>query len=198
MVLRSVLVFVFLAGQAAVALAQSDPAPSQTVPDELEPRIVGRRGTTWVGFGGFVDKFSSTESVFPTHYTAQVDVCRFLTKRIAVRAGGVGSGSFGGEEQDDPLTGSGAPAFHASGGVLYYFTPLKMASVYLGGEYWAQLTQRESGDTGSLVGVAGLHAVVSSRASFFVQGGFGGRIARGEDDELLTRLVAQLGVRLKL
>lgn len=198
MVLRSVLVFVFLVCQAAIALAQSEPAPAQTVPDELEPRIVGRRGTTWIGFGGFLDKFSSTENLFPTNYTAQADVCRFLTKRIAVRAGVVGSGVFGGEEQDDAPTGSGAPALHVSGGAHYYFTPLKMASFYLGGEYWAQLTQRTSGDTGSVVGVVGLHAVVSSRASVFVQGGFGGRIARGDDDELLTRIVAQLGVRLKL
>jgi hypothetical protein len=197
MVLRSVLVLVFLAGQAANALAQTEPAPAQTVSDELEPRIVGRRGTTWIGFGGFLDKFSSTEDLFPANYTAQVDVCRFLTKRIAVRAGVVGSGTFGGEEQDDALSGSGAPAVHASGGVLYYFTPLKMASFYLGGEYWAQLTQRTSGDSGSVVGVAGIHAVVSSRASVFVQGGFGGRIARGDDEELLTRIVAQLGVRLK-
>jgi hypothetical protein len=197
-VLRSVLVVVFLASQAAIALAQTDQAPAQVVSDELEPRTVGRRGTTWIGIGGFMDKFSSSESLFPTNYTAQVDVCRFLTKRIAVRAGAVGSGRFGGEEEDDAPAGSGAPAIHASGGVLYYFTPLRMASFYLGGEYWAQLSQRTSGDTGSLVGVAGLHAVVSSRASFFVQGGFGSRIARGEDDELLTRIVAQVGVRLKL
>jgi hypothetical protein len=174
---------------------------TQTQPDseEIEPRVIGRRGTTLVGLSGFVDKFSSSETLFATNYTAQVDVCRFLTKRFAVRVGAVGSGSFGGDESDEDLpTGSGAPAFHASGGLLFYFTPQSMASFYVGGEYWAQLTRRTERDTGSLVGVAGLHAAISSRASVFIQGGVGARIARGDEDELLSRIVAQLGVRFKL
>ena len=72
-----------------------------------------------------------------------------------------------------------------------------MISMYLGAEYWAQLTEREAGDTGSLLGTAGLQAAVSSRASMFIQGGFGARLARGEDDELLSRIVAQMGLRIK-
>jgi hypothetical protein len=31
----------------------------------------------------------------------------------------------------------------------------------------------------------------------FIQGGFGARLARGEDDELLSRIVAQMGLRIK-
>ena len=136
--------------------------------------------------------------MFPTNYVAQVDVCRFLTRRFAVRVGAVGTGSFGGDDEDEAAAGSGAPSMQASGGALFYFTPQKMASFYLGGEYWAQVTRRAAGDTGSIVGVAGIHAAMSSRASVFIQGGVGGRIARGDEGELLTRIVAQLGMRIKL
>lgn len=188
------------AASAAAAAAQTDPVPPSIVSEEIEPRTVGRRGTMSIGIAGFADKFSSTENVFATNYVAQVDVCRFVTRRIAVRGGLVGSGRFGGsDDAEDALpAGSGAPAMQAAGGVLFYFTPQKLASFYLGGEYWAQITQRVAGDTGSLVGVAGIHATVSSRASLFIQGGFGSRIARGDEGELLTRVVAQLGLRIKL
>jgi hypothetical protein len=198
MVLRSVLMAWLLLVPAVAAAQTGVPSAEQSVPDELEPRIIGRRGSTTIGIGGFVDKFSSSESVFPANYTAQVDVCRFLTRRLAVRVGVVGTGSFGGENEEDLPAGSGAPSIQASSGVLFYFTPQKMASLYLGGEYWAQLTRRTAGDTGSVLGVAGLHAAMSSRASVYIQGGIGGRIARGDEGELLTRIVAQLGVRLKL
>jgi hypothetical protein len=165
--------------------------------EEIEPRTVGGRGATFVGMSGFVDRFSSPEEALPLNYTAQVDVCRFITNKFAIRIGAVGSGSLGGDHEDELLSGSGAPALHAAGGLLYYFTPRSMISMYLGVEYWAQLTERESGDTGSVLGTAGLQAAVSSRASMFIQGGFGARLARGEDDELLSRIVAQMGLRIK-
>jgi opacity protein-like surface antigen len=187
-----------VAAAAPTALAQTPPATAPVAFEEIEPRIVGRAGTTSIGLAGFVDKFSSSEEIFPSNYTAQVDVCRFVTRRLAVRVGVVGSGSFGGDESDELLPGSGAPSFQASGGLLFYFTPQKIASVYLGGEYWAQITRRAEGDTGSLLAVGGLQAAISSRASVFIQGGVGARMARGDDDELLTRIVAQLGVRIKL
>jgi opacity protein-like surface antigen len=184
---------------AASAAAQTDPVAPSLLTEDIEPRIVGRRGTMSIGISGFADRFSSTENVFATSYVAQIDVCRFITRRFAVRGGVVGSGTFGGDSDDEALpVGSGAPSMQAAGGVLFYFTPQKLASLYLGGEYWAQITQRVAGDTGSLVGVAGVHATLSSRASLFVQGGVGGRIARGDEGELLTRIVAQLGVRIKL
>ena len=188
------------AASAVTAVAQTDPQQTPIVSEEIEPRVVGRRGMMSVGISGFADKFSSTENVFATNYIAQVDVCRFLTRRFAVRGGLVGSGRFGGGDSEDDAwpVGSGAPAMQVAGGLLFYFTPQKLASFYLGGEYWAQLTQRVAGDTGSLVGVAGIHATLSSRASLFVQGGVGGRVARGDEGELLTRIVAQLGVRIKL
>jgi hypothetical protein len=182
-----VMIAVFAAG-AGTAAAQLE---------ETEPRTVGGRGATFVGMSGFVDRFSSPEEALPLNYTAQVDVCRFITNKFAIRLGAVGSGSLGGDDEDALLSGSGAPALHAAGGLLYYFTPRSMISLYLGAEYWAQLTEREAGDTGSLLGTAGVQAAVSSRASMFIQGGFGARLARGEDDELLSRIVAQMGLRIK-
>jgi hypothetical protein len=176
------------AATTGTALAQSE---------DIEPRTVGGRGATFVGLSGFVDRFSSSEEALPLNYIAQVDVCRFITNRFALRVGAVGSGSLGGESPEDLATGSGAPSLHAAAGLLYYFTPRSMMSLYVGAEYWAQLTQRAERDTGSVLGTAGLQAALSSRASFFLQGGVGARLARGEDDELVSRIVAQAGVRIK-
>jgi hypothetical protein len=186
-------VFVFV-----LVLLGTSAAAVQAQTEETEPRVIARPGTTLVGFSGYVDRFFSSEAVFPINYTAQLDVCHFVTKRFAIRGGVVGSGSAKGDNSDDLATGSGAPSIHALAGVLYYFTPDSIVSAYVGGEYWAQLTQREGRDSGSFIGTAGLQAAISSRASFFVQGGIGGRMNRGEDDELLTRFVAQVGLRIKL
>jgi hypothetical protein len=185
-----------LGANAAPTFAQSQ-TPPVVQSEETEPRVIGRPGTMLLGFSGFADKFFSSEDVFAANYTLQVDVCRFLTKRFAVRVGAVGSGSFGGDDDEDLSTGSGAPSLHATTGLLYYFTPQSMMSVYVGGEYWAQLTRRADRDTGSVFGTAGIQAAVSSRASFFVQGGVGARMARGDDNELLTRFAGQLGLRIK-
>ncbi|HET7220963.1 MAG TPA: hypothetical protein VFJ02_23075 [Vicinamibacterales bacterium] len=188
-----------------IALAASGRAQTSTEPpttpqpsEDVEPRIVGRGGTTWIGFSGFLDKFSSAEETLPFNYTAQADVCRFLTSRVAIRAGLVGSGQFGLDEDDEPGTGSGAAALHASGGALYFFSPQSLLSAYVGAEYWAQLTRRPERDLGSVLGTAGIQATVSSRASVFVQGGFGVRLNRGDENELVSRIVAQLGFRVRM
>lgn len=173
------------------------PALASAQSEEIEPRAVGGRGTTAVGIAGFADRVFSPEESLPLNYTAQVDVSRFLTRRWAVRLGALGSGSVGGDDADERSSGSGVPALHALGGVAYYFTPDAMVSAYVGTEYWAQLTQRAGRDLGSLIGTAGLQGAVSARASVFVQGGYGVRLNRGDDDELLTRIVAQVGFRLK-
>ena len=188
----------------SIACVSSVPALAQdqvqTRSEDVEPRVIGRAGTTLLGFSGFANRFFSSEDVFPTNYVAQVDVCRFVTKRFAVRAGLVGTGQFGVDEDDANAlpSGTGAPALHASGGLLFYFTPDSMLSLYVGSEYWAQITQRAERDSGSLVGTAGIHAAISSRASFFVQGGVGANLTRGDDDELQTRFMAQMGLRIKL
>lgn len=187
-----------IAGASSVSALAQDQVQMQS--EDVEPRVIGRRGTTLVGVSGFAGRFFSSEELFPTTYVAQVDVCRFLTKRFAVRAGIVGTGQFGGTEDDaDALpSGTGAPAMHAAGGLLFYFTPESMLSFYVGSEYWAQITQRAERDSGSVLGTAGIHAAISSRASFFVQGGVGANLTRGDDDELQTRFVAQMGLRFKL
>lgn len=190
---RSTWLALCLLGMAASAQGQTTPVPAQS--EDLEPRIIGTAGTTMVGMAGYVDKFFSSERVLPTNYTAQVDIGRFLTQRFVVRGGLAGSGSVGGEDSDDLATGSGAPALHGFGGLLYYFTPQSMTSLYSGAEYWAQFTQREAGDRGSIVGKVGLQGAVSSRASLFIEVGYGIGLARG--DEATSRFVGQIGVRLK-
>jgi hypothetical protein len=192
--------FVAIACVSAVSARAQEPTPQvQMTSEDVEPRVIGRPGTTLIGFSGFVDRFFSTEDVFPTNYVAQVDVCRFITKRFAVRVGAVGTGQFGGDDStSDATTGTGAPALHASGGLLYYFTPASMISFYVGSEYWAQITRRAERDSGSVLGTAGIHAAISSRASVFMQGGMGANLTRGDHDELQTRFVAQMGLRIKL
>jgi hypothetical protein len=172
--------------------------PASAQSEEVEPRMIGEAGTTLVGGAGFVDKFYSSEDVLPFNYTVQLDVTRFVTGRFAVRGGLLGTGSFNGENSDELPTGAGAPALHALVGLLYYVTPKSMVSLYGGAEYWAQLTQRASPDAGSLLGKAGIQAAVSSRVSFFVEGGYGVRLTRDDADRLMPRLAGQVGFRFKL
>jgi hypothetical protein len=80
---------------------------------------------------------------------------------------------------------------------MFYFTPESIISFYTAAEYWAQLTRRSGADSGSVVGKAGLQAAVSSRASFFLEGGYGVRITKGDEGELLTRITGQVGLRIK-
>ena len=148
-----------------------------------------------IGAAGYVARLSSSEDTFPTNYLLQVDVIRFVTSRIALRGGLVGSESVGGEE--DLPTGPGVSALHALVGGLYYFTPRSMASLYAGGEYWAQLTQRAAADAGVIVGTFGAQGLVSSRASAFIEGGYGVGLTRGDQGELRFRIVGRAGVRLR-
>ena len=176
------------------AQAQTGAPPNE----DVEPRIIGTTGTTSLGFSGYVDKFFSPESRLPTNYTLEIDVGRFLTRHWVARAGISGSGSYGGDEADELLTGSGAPALHALGGLHFYFTPRSIWSAYAGVEYGAQLTRRVGTAMGSLVGSLGLQGAVSSRASVFIEGGFGRSLGRDEGDNRLSRFVGKIGIRLKL
>jgi hypothetical protein len=80
---------------------------------------------------------------------------------------------------------------------MFYFTPEAIMSFYTSTEYWAQLTQRAGADSGSIVAQGGLQAAVSSRASLFVEAGYGARLTRGKEGELMTRIVGQVGLRIK-
>lgn len=164
--------------------------------EDLEPRTVGGAGVTTIGLAGFIDRFASSESTFPTQITLQADAGRFITGRIAVRGGLIGSTTIGADE-DDVVTGPGAAALHARGAALFYFTPQSMASLYAGVEYRAQLTRRADQDAGTALGLGGVEASVSSRASVFVQGGYGARLTLGDEGERQWRLVADIGFRIR-
>ena len=183
------------------ALAQGD-APRAVVDssaesEDIEPRIVGRRGTTQIGFAGYVQRGYSSEELFPLNFSLQVDAGRFITKRFVARLGVIGSGSRGGDDSADVATGPGVPSLYATGGLMFYFTPEAIMSFYTSTEYWAQLTQRAGADSGSIVAQGGLQAAVSSRASLFVEAGYGARLTRGKEGELMTRIVGQVGLRIK-
>jgi hypothetical protein len=165
--------------------------------EEIEPRTVGGAGVTTLGMAGFLDKLASSDDTFPLHVTAHVDVTRFLTRRVAVRGGLIGSSSFGGDDADDRPTGPGVPSLHAAAAALFYFSPDSMLSLYTGGEYRAQLTDRADRDAGTVLGKGGLQGALSSRVSVFVEGGYGVRLTRGDDDERQVRIVGELGLRIK-
>jgi hypothetical protein len=171
-------------------------SPGFAQAEDLEPRIIGARGTTLIGVSGSFGRFFSTEDLYAGHYTVQIDGHRFVFSKIAIRFGVLGSGTFSGESSDDDATIS-TPTLEAFGGASYYFTPESMWSLYAGGEYRARVTERIEGDTGSLIGTAGLQGVISSRASFFVEGGYGMRLRKGDEGELLTRMVGQVGLRIR-
>jgi hypothetical protein len=184
--MRVVSLIIFISACGSPAFAQED----------LEPRTVGGAGVMTIGVAGFVDRIASSESSFPTHLTLQVDVSRFVTSRIAIRGGLIGSTTTG-EDDEEVATGPAAAALHARGAALYYFTPQSMASVYAGVEYRAQLTRRADEDAGSVLGMAGFEASLSSRAGVFVQGGYGVRLTRGDEGERQSRLAADIGFRIR-
>jgi hypothetical protein len=175
-------------GAAAGAQAQSE---------DVEPRIVGRKGTTQIGFAGFLDRVYSSEQLLPLNWAAQIDAGRFITNRFVARLGLVGSGSFGGDDSADLASGAGAPALHASGGLMFYFTPQSILSFYTGAEYWTQITRRADVDSGTVFGKVGLQAALSSRASFFTEGGYGVRLTKDDKGGIMTRITGQIGLRIK-
>ena len=165
--------------------------------EDVEPRIIGGPGTTAIGLGGYADRITSEDDNLPLNLTLQVDIGRFLTKHIAVRGGVVGSGALGGDPDELP-TGVGVPSLHAFAAANWYFTPQSMASLYAGAGYWAQITAREGPDRGSILGLAGMEAALSSRATVFVEGGWGLGLTKTDDGATRQRFVARLGVRVKL
>lgn len=163
--------------------------------EELQPHIVGAKGMTTIGFGGYFDRVYSSERILPLNYTIQLDVSRFVSKHFAVRGGLSGSGSAGGDDAEDRPTGLGAPALHASGGLFYYLRPQSMWSPYGGVEYWTQLTQRSADDRGSVIGSLGIEGAVSRRLGLFMEAGYG--LGFSGPDEQSNRLVARVGLRMK-
>ena len=197
------LVATFLAGAVVPARAQvtgqaDAPPPAVTPGEDIEPRVIGTPGTMALGLAGSGDQITSGDDYLPFNLTLQVELSRFLTHSIAVRGGVVGSAALGGDS-DDRTDGTGQPALHAFGAGLYYFTPQSLASLYAGAGYWWQMTARgDSADAGSVLGLGGVEASVSSRATVFVEGGYGIGLTKSDDGATRQRFLARVGVRLKL
>lgn len=197
------LVLAFVAGSVLPAGAQvtgraDAPAPAVTPSEDIEPRVIGTPGSMALGFAGSGDQTTSSDDYLPFNLTLQVELSRFLTRSIAVRGGVIGSAALGGDP-DDRTDGTGQPALHAFGSGLYYFSPQSLASVYAGAGYWWQMTARgDSADAGSVLGLGGVEASLSSRATMFVEGGYGIGLTKTDDGATRQRFLARVGVRLKL
>lgn len=163
--------------------------------EDIEPRVVGSTGTTMAGMSGFIDRFSSSEDDFPWRVSLYFDLSRFVTSKIAVRGGLVGATTF--QDEDDESVGSSASSLHAFASTLYFFTPQSMVSLYSGAEYRAQLNRRAERDAGTVLGVGGVQAMLSSRAGLFIEGGYGVHLTKGDEGERLTRLTGQVGFRIR-
>ena len=183
-------------------LVCATPVAAQTTPpgdgrdEDLEPLQIAGAGTTLIGVSGFFDQFFVPGRAMPVNYAAELEAARFITARIAVHGGLRGAGSIGGDTTGELPTGAGAMALHAIAGARVYFTPRSIASLYAGGEYWAQLTRRIAGDGGMAFGIAGVDGALSSRTTVFLEGGYGIGLTREEGD-VRRRIVGRLGVRLK-
>ena len=191
-----------LIAAAAVALAASSASAQQPdtrpISEDVEPRTIGTTGTMLIGISGFVDRFYSPEQELPLNLTAHFDVGRFLTPRIVVRGGLAGSGSFGGDDAEELATGQGVASLSVFAGGAYYFRPQSMLSLYAGGDYWAQLTQRgDVRDAGSVVGFLGVQGALSARAQVFLEGGYGMALSLDVDEVRPRRIVGRVGFRLK-
>ena len=187
----------------APAAAQADAPMTGAQQEELEPRVIGQRGQTLIGFSGSMGRFFSSEDLMAGTYNVQVDGHWFLSRRVALRFGVVGTGTFGGgddssdETSEDDGGDPSATGLEALGGALFYFTPGSMWSFYTGGEYRLSITERTSDDLGSVNGLVGLQGALSSRAAFFLEGGYGMRLRRDDEGEVLTRMVGLVGVRFR-
>lgn len=171
--------------------------PPVTPNEDVEPRLIARPGTTAIGLGGYADRITSEDDNLPLNLSLQVDVSHFLTTHIAARGGVIGSAALGGDPDALP-SGVGVPSLHGFAAAAWYFTPQSMASFYAGAGYWAQLTARDGADRGSIVGLGGIEAALSSRANGFLEAGYGFGLTRTDDGATRQRFVARLGVRVKL
>lgn len=183
--LLSIVLTVAALGIPAAAWAQED----------IDPRIVGTTGTMMAGVSGFIDRFSSTEDDFPWRLALYVDVSRFVTSQIAVRGGLVGATTF--QDEDEESSGPSASSVHGFVSALYFFSPQSMVSFYSGAEYRAQLNRRANPDAGTVLGIGGVQAMLSSKAGLFIEGGYGVRLTDGDEGETLTRLAGQIGLRIR-
>jgi len=195
------LILVFVA-RASLANGQTPERPPQVVTpaveEEIEPRIIGRPGTTMIGISGFADRAFSTEALMPLNYTVEAGGLRFITNHIAVDAAVAGSGSFGGDDSVSVPTGTGVASLRLMAGGLYFLRPKSMISLYGGADYATQLTRRSGSERGVIVGKVGIQAAMSARAALFVEGGYGFAVTKGSAGERVNRIQGLVGLRIRV
>ncbi len=115
--------------------------------EDVEPRVIGRPGTTAIGLGGYADRITSEDDNLPLQPDAAGRRQPLPDEAHRGPGGVVGSGALGGDPDALP-TGVGVPSLHAFAAATWYFTPQSMASFYAGAGYWAQITARDGADSG--------------------------------------------------
>ena len=181
----------FILSVGGQAFAQSDePAKS-----------VGRKGATQLGINFQTTTSISTtsrgQSSTETNLFGGIDVGRFISNKLLFRFGVSGFGTLGGQTVDSiygvDLGGGGSSvSFNILGGGLYYLTPQKPQSLYIGGDMSVPLSKAGAGDpyVNSRIGV---QSAIRSNASIFFEGGYGMVVSNlGSNGSLQSNL----GVRI--
>lgn len=179
--LLSSVAMLLLVGHAVPSLAQS--------PDAT--RAVGYKGATQVGFGFNVQLVPNGGKTTGT-YNGQVDIGKFATERLVLRAGSIVSGQVGGFS---PFGGSNGSVTSVSGltGLLFYATPNRMSSAYFGADYLFQLTNRGQSDAGFLYGRFGVQSALRPNTALYMEAGYGQSV---RDFGSAGSISGQLGLRL--
>jgi hypothetical protein len=184
--MRNVLsvIIVLLAVSVGTASAQT-PEPTKSV---------GRKGATQMGIS-----FSTTTPVSvsdagtqtgATTLNGSIDIGRFVTGKLVTRFGVFGSGSFGGQQR------SGSPvSFMLLGGALYYFTPDKVSSLYIGGDTSVAVSSAGTNDP-MVNGRLGVQTAIKHNASFFIEGGYGGALTSSQGGSRGGSLMTNVGIRV--
>jgi len=161
-------------------------------------KTVGRKGATQLGFN-----FSTNTSIQDTGFgstSAQTslfggfDVGRFTTDKFLVRLGLNGFGQLGGgQETAFGSVGGSSVSFDLLGGGLYYLTPQKAQSLYIGGDLSVPLSSNGTGSPYAN-GRLGVQAAIRSNAAIFLEAGYGALLSSAAGST--GSLQSNLGVRV--
>lgn len=171
----------------ALVLIASSAAFAQSVE---AARTVGRKGAKQVGIN-FATNTSITSSGYGTNSSMTnlfggLDVGRFVSDKFLTRFGISGSGNVGG--------GSSSVSFSLLGGGLFYFTPEKPQSLYIGGDMTVPLSSQGTGDP-YVNGRLGIQAALRANAALFFEGGYGTLLSR-DGGGMNGSLQTNVGIRI--
>jgi hypothetical protein len=188
---------------AAALLLFSSVAHAQST----EPaRSVGRKGATQLGLNFATTTAISDNGLGGTSATTNlfggVDIGRFVTNKFLLRFGVSGFGEVGGSAQPSygaQSSGGSTVTFTFLTGGLFYVTPQKAQSLYLGGDM--SIPMSKNGSSNPYVnGRVGVQAAIRANASFFVEAGYGAQISSGNNNGLSSgsngSFQTNLGVRV--